>query len=89
LLPPLDTAEVLVFEELPEPLAFLDDLDLATLAELRCRPTEIEDLFALCLAARQNGSYTDLRGHPRRLPRPHPVPAVCLVAVQSLRDVAE
>lgn len=41
------------FEELPEPRASIDDLDLDQLSSLRGRRTEIDDLLALGLAVRQ------------------------------------
>lgn len=46
-------ARGVAFEDLPEPRASLDDLDLTVLSELRGRPTEVEDLVALGLAVRQ------------------------------------
>ena len=49
------TARGFSFEEQPEPRADLADLDLAVLSELRGRPTEVDDLLALGLAARQGG----------------------------------
>ena len=49
------TAHGLSFEEQPEPRADLADLDLAVLSELRGRPTEVDDLLALGLAAGQGG----------------------------------
>lgn len=46
-------ARGVAFEDLPEPRASLDDLDLTALSDLRGRPTEVEDLVALGLAVRQ------------------------------------
>jgi predicted HTH transcriptional regulator len=48
------TARGVAFEDQPESRATLDDLDLAALAELRGRPTAVDDLVALGLAVRQN-----------------------------------
>lgn len=51
-------ARGVAFEDLPEPRATLDDLDLEGLSELRGRRTEAEDLLALGLAVRQGGEIT-------------------------------
>lgn len=48
-------ARGVAFEDLPEPRATLDDLDLESLSELRGRKTEADDLLALGLAVRQGG----------------------------------
>ena len=45
-------ARGVAFEDLPEPRAGLDDLDLDSLSELRGRPTDADDLLALGLAVR-------------------------------------
>ena len=49
------SARGVAFEDLPEPRADLADLDLDVLSDLRGRPTDIDDLLALGLAARQGG----------------------------------
>ncbi|WP_080793630.1 AlbA family DNA-binding domain-containing protein [Corynebacterium pacaense] len=46
-------ARGMAFEDLPEPRASLEDLDLKTLSELRGRSTDADDLVALGLAAKQ------------------------------------
>ena len=46
-------ARGVAFEDLPEPRASLDDLDLRTLSELRGRNTEVDDLVALGFAIKQ------------------------------------
>ncbi|ERH25972.1 hypothetical protein HMPREF1979_00007 [Actinomyces johnsonii F0542] len=46
-------AHGIAFENLPEPRAALTDLDMNTLAELRGRATDTDDLLALGLAVRQ------------------------------------
>ena len=46
-------ARGVAFEDLPEPRADLADLDLAVLSDMRGRPTDVDDLLALGLAARQ------------------------------------
>ena len=46
-------ARGVAFEDLPEPRATLDDLDLKALSALRNRETNVDDLLALGLAARQ------------------------------------
>lgn len=46
-------ARGVAFEDLPEPRASLDDIDLKVLSELRGRQTDIDDLLALGLAVRQ------------------------------------
>ena len=48
-------ARGIAFEDLPEPRATLDDIDLAVLSELRGRPTDAHDLLALGLAVAQGG----------------------------------
>ena len=48
-------ARGIAFEDLPEPRAALDDIDLAVLSELRGRPTDAHDLLALGLAVAQGG----------------------------------
>lgn len=48
-------AHGVAFEDLPEPRASLDDLDLKTLSELRGRRTDVDDLVALGLAVKQGG----------------------------------
>lgn len=48
-------ARGVAFEDLPEPRASLDDLDLKALSELRGRRTEVDDLVALGLAGKQGG----------------------------------
>ena len=48
-------ARGVAFEELPEPRATLDDLDLQALSDLRGRSTDVNDLVALGLAVRQGG----------------------------------
>lgn len=48
-------ARGVAFEDLPEPRAPLDDLDLEALSELRGRETDVDDLVALGLAVRQGG----------------------------------
>lgn len=45
-------ARGIAFEDLPEPRASLDDLDLASLSDLRGRPTNVDDLLALGLAVK-------------------------------------
>lgn len=45
-------ARGIAFEDLPEPRATLEDLDLASLSDLRGRPTSVDDLLALGLAVR-------------------------------------
>lgn len=49
-------ARGIAFEDLPEPRATLDDLDLAVLSDLRGRATDVDGLLALGLAVRQGGS---------------------------------
>lgn len=46
-------ARGIAFEDLPEPRATLEDLDLQVLSELRGRDTSVDDLLALGLAAKQ------------------------------------
>lgn len=46
-------ARGVAFEDLPEPRASLDDLDLKALSELRGRDTDVDDLVALGLAVKQ------------------------------------
>lgn len=46
-------ARGIAFEDLPEPRAVLDDLDLEVLSELRGRTTSVADLLALALTAKQ------------------------------------
>ena len=46
-------ARGVAFEDLPEPRASLDDLDLKALSELRGRSTDVDDLVALGLAVKQ------------------------------------
>lgn len=48
-------ARGVAFEDLPEPRASLEDLDLEGLSELRGRLTRVDDLFALGLAIKQGG----------------------------------
>lgn len=48
-------ARGVAFEDLPEPRASLDDLDLKALSELRGRSTDVDDLVALGLAVKQGG----------------------------------
>lgn len=48
-------ARGVAFEDLPEPRASLDDLDLKALSELRGRSTDVDDLIALGLAVKQGG----------------------------------
>lgn len=48
-------ARGVAFEDLPEPRASLDDLDLKALSELRGRHTDVDDLVALGLAVKQGG----------------------------------
>ncbi|MBF0696727.1 ATP-binding protein [Actinomyces bowdenii] len=45
-------ARGIAFEDLPEPRASLEGLDLASLSDLRGRPTSVDDLLALGLAVR-------------------------------------
>ena len=49
-------ARGIAFEDLPEPRATLDDLDLAVLSDLRGRATDVDGLLALGLAVRQGDS---------------------------------
>ena len=46
-------ARGVAFEDMVEPRASLDDLDLTALSELRGRSTDVDDLVALGLAAKQ------------------------------------
>ncbi|CED90680.1 AlbA family DNA-binding domain-containing protein [Actinomyces succiniciruminis] len=46
-------ARGIAFEDLPEPRATLEDLDLQVLSELRGRDTSVDDLLALGLAVKQ------------------------------------
>ncbi|SHE25881.1 AlbA family DNA-binding domain-containing protein [Actinomyces glycerinitolerans] len=46
-------ARGIAFEDLPEPRATLEDLDLQVLSDLRGRDTSVDDLLALGLAAKQ------------------------------------
>lgn len=48
-------ARGVAFEDLPEPRASLEDLDLVGLSELRGRQTGVDDLLALGLAIKQGG----------------------------------
>jgi predicted HTH transcriptional regulator len=57
------TARGIAFEDMPEPRASLDDLDLAQLGDLRGRVTTAKDLVALGLAVKQGSQIVQIEIH--------------------------